>query len=115
MATNYLKPGDTMTITAGSTFASGDAVQIGKAFGVALTDIASGEVGEIGLVGVYSLPKNAPLVISQGDRLFWDTTPGELNKTATAQEGVGFAYAAALSADATVLVRLDGGSTITAL
>lgn len=115
MVTTYLKPGDTMTITAGTTISSGDVVVVGKAFGVALTDIANGASGEIGLVGVYSLPKDTSLVISQGDRLFWDTSNTWLDKTATAQQGVGFAYTAALSADTTVMVRLDGTSTFTAI
>ncbi len=109
----FVKPGKTMTITAGADIASGDGVQVAKAFGIAQGDIASGDTGEIGLVGVYRLPKTAPLVIAVGVAVYWDPTPGEVNVTSAAQEKIGICNKAALSADTEVEVRLDGIGTVT--
>jgi len=55
---------------------------------------------------VVELPKATPLAIDLGDRLFWNTGDGVLDKTATAQVCVGVAVLPAASADTAVRVKL---------
>lgn len=115
MAQNFIQCGDTMkwTNSTGSAVAAGDVVIIGSLAGVALVDIADGATGTVQVEGVFELPKDTPLAISQGDELFWNTTDDEVTKTAT-DKPVGTAHEGAGSADTTVLVKLYGRGNGTA-
>jgi predicted RecA/RadA family phage recombinase len=121
MAQNHIHPGDTIEVTLGSGETGlkvGDGRLVGSMFGVILSltrngqtvfnnqASAQGDVAVIALHGVYAVKKTAPLVINLGDKLYWDNTAKELNKTNT-NTFVGYAYAAALSADTTVQVKLQ--------
>ncbi len=108
MAKNYVQEGKIIEYTAGATIASGDLVVIGVRVGVALVSMVSGDVGSVAMSGVFEVPKEAPLVISQGDLLYCDATSGELDKTSSAQTLAGYAWADAASADTTVKVKLNG-------
>ncbi len=108
---NYVQEGDSVnyTVPNATTIASGDVVAIGNLTGVAVTSGTAGDVIVVNLCGVYELPKDAPLVITQGDRLFWNASNKEITKTAT-DRPIGAAWASAASADTTVLVSLyEGG------
>lgn len=98
-AINYLIPSAT-TITAGSVVAIGTNIT-----GVAVTGGTTGDTIVVNLCGVYELTKDAPLVITQGDRLFWNASNKEITKTVT-DRPIGVAWADAASADTTVLVSL---------
>ncbi len=107
MATNYIQPGRTLTVTAPTGgVASGDGVLVGQLFGVAQHDAAEADELELLTEGVVELAKATPLAIAAGDRLFWDATNKRLDKTATAQVCVGLAVLAAADADATVRLKL---------
>lgn len=106
----FVKPGKTLTIVAGSTIASGDPIQTGKLFGVALTDIATGASGEIGLEGVYTLTKDGT-TIAQGADVYHDGT--DATGDSAGNEHIGAANLAAAGGAGTVEVRLDGIATIT--
>lgn len=107
MANNFVKEGDTLTLTPAADVASGTGHQFGAAlFGVALTDVASGTSGEFATEGVWQLPKTSALAIAVGDRLYWDATNKVVNKTATAQQCIGVAVTAAANPSATVQVKL---------
>jgi len=54
---NYIQNGDTLTVTAPATVASGDFVQVGRIRGVAVTSAASGAQVELKTTGVFRLPK----------------------------------------------------------
>lgn len=88
--------------------AAGDLVVIGTRVGVAAVDIAIGATGTVAVSGVFEVPKEAPLVVAQGDLLYCDATSGELDKTSEAQTLAGYAYAAEVSAATTVKVVLNG-------
>ena len=105
--TNFIQDGDTIEYSnSGSAISAGDVVVIGKLLGVAVTDIAATTgVGTVALEGVFNLPKNTSLAITQGDQLFWDTTPGEVTKTAT-DIPLGTAHESAASDATTVNVKL---------
>lgn len=105
---NLVQDGDICEVTAPYTTTSGQGVKVGAAlFGVAMADIASGQKGDLRLTGIVDIAKEAPLVITAGDRVFWDDANRRVNKTAAAQLNVGVAVADALSADTIVRIRLS--------
>lgn len=55
---NYIQDGDTITVTAPATVASGDFVQVGRIRGIAVTAAASGAQVELKTTGVFSIPKS---------------------------------------------------------
>jgi len=107
MAKTYIQPGRVLTVPAPTGGAlSGAPLLIGSLFGVAQHDAAQGQDLEILTEEVVELPKATPLAIDLGDRLFWNTGDGVLDKTATAQVCVGVAVLPAASADTAVRVKL---------
>lgn len=109
MAKNYIQEGKTVTWTngTGSAVAAGDLVVIGVRVGVAKVDIAAGASGAVAMEGVFEVPKEAALAVSQGDLLYCDVTSGELDKTATAQTLAGYAAEDAAGAASVVRVKLN--------
>jgi len=105
----YIQEGKALDYTNGTglAIASGDVVIIGSLAAVAMVDIADGATGSVLTEGVVELTKDAPLVISMGDELFWNTTDKEVTKTAT-DKPIGIAAAGALSAATKVQVKLAG-------
>ncbi len=87
MSNNYKQPGDVLTYTnaTGSDIASGDVVKLGATgnctLGVALTDIADGDSGEVGF-GVFEVPKVSAAVFKQGESLIWDASAGAFDDNA---------------------------------
>ncbi|MER2743993.1 DUF2190 family protein, partial [Escherichia coli] len=57
MAKNFVEEGKTVAIVASAAISSGDLVQVGDVFAVALTDIPQGETGDGLTEGVFMLPK----------------------------------------------------------
>jgi predicted RecA/RadA family phage recombinase len=110
MATNYVQPGDTITIPAPAATASGSVVVVGDIIGVAAGDAASGALLDIETKGVWSLPKVAADVVTVGAAIYYDA--GESLVTIDDAEGanakIGVAIAAAGNGAATVTVRLSG-------
>ena len=109
MATNFVQEGKALDYTpSGSSLASGDFVLIGTIGGIAATAIADGKKGAVHIAGVFSVPK-ATGAVTQGQKLYWDSTASKLTTTATANTLVGVAAAAALSGDANVKILLNVG------
>lgn len=106
MAKNFIQKGDVLELDVAGATASGEGVQNGDLFGVALNSTAAAGTVPCGVVGVWELPKAAPLVIDKGDLVYWDPTPGEVNKTAASQLCIGKAAEGALSAATVVRVVL---------
>lgn len=108
---NYIAPGNMITVPAPTGgIASGEGALIGGLFGVAAFTAAEADPVELGMVGVYSLPKTGALAIGVGDKLYWDATAKVVNKTASGNSLIGVAVAAAANPSATVSVRLNGVS-----
>jgi len=106
---NWICQGNQLTLTAPYALTSGQGALIGAAlFGVAAADIANGASGPFHLVGCFALTKKAGDTPAQGAKLYWDNTNKYVTTTATSNTYIGAAIAAALSADATVSVRLNG-------
>ncbi|WP_242221690.1 DUF2190 family protein [Shinella zoogloeoides] len=105
---NFVQMGDTLTLTAPYAVASGAGALVGSIFGVATGTVASGDEGEFKTTGVFDLAKTSALAISVGDKVYWDNTNKEVNKTASGNTLVGVATTAAANPSATVNVRLNG-------
>ncbi len=76
MSSKRVQRGQIITITAGAAISVDDVVVVGNMVGVALTDIANGDTGEIAIAEVYNLPKVDAAVIAQGERVTLDISAG---------------------------------------
>lgn len=104
---NFTQPGAVLTLTPTAAVNSGIGYLFGQAlFGVATNDVAANAAGEFITEGVVDIAKTSALAISVGDRLYWDATNKVVNKTATAQQCVGVAVAAAANPSSTVQMKL---------
>jgi predicted RecA/RadA family phage recombinase len=104
---NYVKEGDTLSLTPAAAVASGVGYLFGAGlFGIATNDVASGVEGEFITEGVVEIGKTSALAIAVGDRVFWDATNKVVNKTTTSQVCVGVAIEAAVNPSATVKIKL---------
>lgn len=108
MASNYIKSGDVITATAPRALSSGNGFLVGSLFGIAQSDAASAAEVEMGIKGVYELPKETPLVITAGDPVYWDNTNYVVDKTSS-NTLIGVAETSAGSSATTVRVRLNSG------
>jgi predicted RecA/RadA family phage recombinase len=109
MAKNILhNPGDAVPVTAPYAVASGAGVLVGKIFGVALTDAASGETVAIQRRCVAQLAKETGQAWTVGAAIYWDNTNKRCTTTASGNTLIGAAFAAAASADTTGWVLVDG-------
>ena len=112
---NFVMDGGTVTVLApsGGLF-SGQGVVIGALFGVAAYDAIEAAEAEIKTTGVFTLPKSAG-AITEGAIVFWDDTGKVIeNASGLGFYPIGVAVAAALDADPTVNVRLDGVAVVAA-
>ncbi len=108
MAKNHVQQGKKMPWTngTGSDVVSGEVVALAGMIGVAMGAIADGESGTLAICEVFTLAKEAPLVITQGDDVYWDDANNNIDKTDT-NVPAGKCFASALSADTTVEVLLN--------
>jgi predicted RecA/RadA family phage recombinase len=116
MATNFIKEGDVVTLTAPTGgIKSGAGFMSGALFAVAMFDAVEGASVEGGVVGVWSLPKaGTPLTFAEGAAVYWDNSAGECKASAAGFFKIGAAVVAAGATDTHVAVRLDG-NTVTAV
>lgn len=115
MAQNYIQDGKVITRTLSVTVAAGAVVVMNDLQGVALTGGVSGDQIEVALEGVFQLAKNNGVAINQGDLLYWDTTPGELTKTALGNLPFGYAWEDAAQAATVAKVKIGGLARIGAI
>ncbi|MEM9734247.1 MAG: DUF2190 family protein [Pseudomonadota bacterium] len=102
---NYVQHGDTLPLTAPSGgVVSGMLYIIGSLAGVALGSAAEGDAFEMKTCGVFDLPKTAANVVAEGAKLYW--TGSELTTTASGNDLVGVAVAAAGNGVATAQVKI---------
>lgn len=104
---NFVQEGVTLSFANGATAAitSGQMIVFGDTVAVACTDIAKSTSGTVQMSGVFELPKEAPLVIAQGDKLYYNATGNILTKTNT-DVFAGYAAEAAVSAATKVKILL---------
>jgi predicted RecA/RadA family phage recombinase len=107
MATNYIAPGDIVTLVATETTVSGDGVKNGLLFGVAITDAGSGDNVECKTTGIWRLPKVSTQEWTVGVQIYWDDGNDRCT-TVDNNVPIGVAVAATTNPSATGLVRLTG-------
>lgn len=111
MASNYIQPGKTLTLTAPYIVASGAGALIGNIFGVALQALAATVAGEFALEGVWSLAKTSGQAWAVGDKIYWDNVNKRCDNLASAGfPMIGVATAIAANPSSTGYVRLNGVS-----
>lgn len=110
MATNFVQPGNTITIPAPAAIDSGAVVIVGSIIGVAAGGAASGAPVDLETGGVWDLPKVSADVFAVGADVYYDET-AELVTSDDDTGGnpkIGVAVAAAGNGAATAKVRLSG-------
>lgn len=105
MATNYIQPGDNVTVPAPADVSSGDLVEVGDLFGIASTDALSGADVVLATGGVYTLPKTSAQAWTVGAKIYWTGTAA--TTTASGNTLVGVAMAVAANPSSTGIVRLN--------
>ena len=94
----------------GSALAAGQVVDLGNMIGVAVTDIADGELGALQVEGIYNFAKYTGQAINRGEVVYWDDGTNTATTTGAYGEAVaGIAVATAAAGDATVKVKLIPG------
>ena len=106
MATNFVQPGETLTLAAPANVLSGAGVVIGSIFGIAQGNALSGALVDLNTQGVWTLPKVSALAIAVGDVVYWDNATKLVTKTAGGNTRIGLAVTAAANPSGTVQVRL---------
>ncbi|EBS7338337.1 DUF2190 family protein [Salmonella enterica] len=107
MAKNYVEDGKTVEIVATASLKSGDLVQIGDMFAVAVTDIAAGSAGTGIAEGVFSVPKLVTEDIAAGKNVYLKDGAVQTDSTGGLPY-VGVTWAPAANGDGTIPVKLNG-------
>lgn len=107
---NFKYSGQTITIVAAAALSSGDPVQVGDLFGVAVKDAEIGDSVEIQLAGVVStIKKDETVAFAQGAPCYWDVADANLNDDDVNNKLAGYAYVAVLAADTHMTILLPYG------
>ena len=112
----YWQRGETLDYTPTAPFFTAAVVNLGTRVGVAGSDIAAGEQGQVHVVGVFEMDKDTSVAIAMGATVYYDAANDVITTVASTgadQNKVdnipaGYASAAAVAADTTVLVKLLG-------
>lgn len=107
---NYTGSGDIVEVTAPANVVSGQPVLVGLIFGIAVRAASSGQVVPIQITGRVRVNKDTNLVISQGDRVFWDAANAWVDKTAAAQVPVGRALETTINTTPTIEILLGNSA-----
>lgn len=112
---NFIQHGHYLTILAPAGGAlTGEGLLSGNIFGVVACSAGPGELLELALIGVYTLPKATAAVLTAGVRVAWDNTAKNINVPGAGRFPVGIATEAVGSGTTSVAVRLDGVGTVAA-
>ncbi len=101
MASNYVQPGDHVTLTAPYTVAAGAAALVGGLLGIALNDVTSGAAGEFARTGIWDVAKVSAQAWAQGDRIYWDNSAKLFTTVDTGNTFAGIAMATAANPTST--------------
>lgn len=115
MTTASVQKGDVINYTAGAEIDSGDVVVTGHTIGVALTDIANGDVGAIAIEGVFTVPKVSAAVFTVGEKLIYDVSASAFDDSAATPAsgditGGAIAVVAGSASETTCIVKLTPGN-----
>lgn len=106
MASNFVKPGNTLTVALPYNRDSGQAFKVGNIFGVASVDGTTGDVIEAHVEGVFDITTLTTDTPSAGTIMYWDDSNRRLTTTASTHLAVGYAVAAKASGAANTRIKL---------
>lgn len=107
MNAKYWQRGETLDYTPAQAVKNGAVVSLGTRIGIAGSDIAANEQGQIHVVGVFEVAKdNAEIAL--GAAVYYDADNDQITATATGNVPAGYAVQAAKAADTTALIKLLG-------
>lgn len=110
MEARYIQAGDVMDYTPVAALDAGDVIQLpdGRA-AIAIGDIAAGELGSVGVGGVWRMEKTTSIVLLAGGRAFFDHSAGKVHYKAVNDRDfyAGTVVEDAASAATTVDVHLN--------
>lgn len=108
MAQNHISEGNILpyTVPSSTTILSGDVVFAGVLPGIALGGGTEDDEIQLALRGVWLIDKTTSLVITKGDKLYFNTSTKKVTKTKT-HKYIGIAWTSQASDDTTVEVLLN--------
>lgn len=107
MNAKYWQKGETLDYTPTEAVKNGAVVSLGTRIGIAGSDIAANEQGQIHVVGVFEMAKDGA-EITLGAAVYYNEANDQITASADGAVPAGYAVQAATAADATVLVKLLG-------
>lgn len=107
MNAKYWQKGETLDYTPTEAVKNGAVVSLGTRIGIAGSDIAANEQGQIHVVGVFEMAKDGA-EIALGAAVYYNEANDQITATADSAVPAGYAVQAAKAADTTVLVKLLG-------
>lgn len=103
----FVQTGDTVTITASGTIASGAGVLTDGLFGIATDSVVSGDLLTLVTEGVVTIDKTTGTAWTVGQKIYWDTSAAKGITTSLAGDPeIGVCVVAAAAGDTTGTVRL---------
>jgi len=101
-----LRNGKKMDYTCTAAVAMDDVIVVGTVVGIASSAGATGDVIALDTEGVYALKANTA-AITQGAKVYWDGTAGEVTLTATSNTLMGVAWEAKAAAVLSCSVKIN--------
>lgn len=114
MSENYVQEGKTLDLLAPYAVSSGDGMQVGSIFAVALGDASNGAAVRGMTEGVFTLAKTSAQAWTVGQKVYWDNSAKVCDTDGTLGMLIGVATAIAANPTSTGNVRLNGASPATA-
>ena len=108
MATNYVQPGKVLSLTAPYDRTTGQGMQVGNLFAVALGTALSGAAVQGQVDGVWTLAKTSAQAWTVGQPIYWDNTNKRCDSDPSLGQLIGIATAVAANPSSTGTVRLNG-------
>jgi len=106
MSNLFIQKGNILDyLNAGPDLAVNTILTIGALLGITMDTIPSGQVGAVGVDGVWSLPKLSTDVMAVGDVVDWDASTGEFNSN------IGVPATGDITNGATVVEAAGSGDT----
>lgn len=107
MALNYIQRGDQActTVAPAGGIVSGMPFPLGDRVLVSTHTAAAGATIEAATNGVYSVPKEAALAISQGETVYWDNTAKKITKTVGSNKVAGWCWKTVIGSASFVEVK----------
>ncbi len=102
----YVQRGNNIDFTAADGAEYMQVVPMPDRIGIAMENIQPGGTGTVTLVGVFRLPAATGTELQAGEKVYWDSTNGNITKTAESNVPAGYAIAPKPSAIATAVVRI---------